>query len=252
MLPAPATVLRSRPALSSSMISNLASCASSSRCMEPPSGDHPSFCRARRAGCEARAKSGRPARESLQRPRSESEDAALTRRPNSRERKDDTMDQDDVPVGRLLTRRETLALLGFAGAAVWLGARPEGVLARMSEEPLAAANRPCVVRPGQTEGPYFVDEEMERSDVRKDPVTGSFKPGVPLSIQFNVSRVVGGQCRPLPNARVDLWQCDAGGLYTDVRDFNGDTRGQKYLRGHQVTGESGAANFTPIYPDWYP
>jgi len=162
------------------------------------------------------------------------------------------MDQDDVPVGRLLTRRETLALLGFAGAAVWLGARPEGVLARMSEEPLAAANRPCVVRPGQTEGPYFVDEEMERSDVRKDPVTGSFKPGVPLSIQFNVSRVVGGQCRPLPNARVDLWQCDAGGLYSDVRDFNGDTRGQKYLRGHQVTGESGAANFTTIYPGWYP
>ena len=163
------------------------------------------------------------------------------------------MDQDDVPVGRLLTRRETLALLGWAGAAVWLGSRPGDALARLDASPLALATaRPCVVRPEQTEGPYFVDEELERSDLRKDPASGVAKPGTPLAIQFNVSRVVNGQCRPLPNARVDLWHCDAQGLYSDVRDFNGDTRGQKFLRGHQVTGESGTAKFTTVYPGWYP
>ena len=163
------------------------------------------------------------------------------------------MDEDDVPAGRLLTRRETLTLLGWAGAAVWLGACPRDARALLDASPLTLATaRPCVVRPEQTEGPYFVDEELERGDIRKDPASGVLKPGTPLTIQFNVSRVVNGQCRPLPNARVDVWHCDAAGLYSDVRDFNGDTRGQKYLRGHQVTGESGAATFTTIYPGWYP
>ena len=63
-----------------------------------------------------------------------------------------------------------------------------------------------------------------------------------------------GPCAPLPGAHVDLWQCDALGIYSDVKDFNGlfDTRGKKFLRGYQVTGSNGRVRFTTIYPGAYP
>lgn len=46
----------------------------------------------------------------------------------------------------------------------------------------ATALPACVVRPELTEGPYFVDEMLNRSDVRSDPSDGSVRPGVPLAV----------------------------------------------------------------------
>jgi protocatechuate 3,4-dioxygenase beta subunit len=111
---------------------------------------------------------------------------------------------------------------------------------------------PCVVHPEQTEGPYFVDEMLQRADIRTDPSNGLSKPGVPLRITFNVSRTTGnGSCVPLPGALVDVWQCDAKGVYSGVKDPSFDTVGQQFLRGYQVTDERGSATFTTIYPGWY-
>jgi protocatechuate 3,4-dioxygenase beta subunit len=50
---------------------------------------------------------------------------------------------------------------------------------------------------------------------------------------------------------VDVWHCDADGVYSDVQDPGFNTRGKKYLRGYQVTDASGRAKFTTIYPGWY-
>jgi protocatechuate 3,4-dioxygenase beta subunit len=61
-----------------------------------------------------------------------------------------------------------------------------------------------------------------------------------------------GRCGPLAGAQVDLWQCDALGVYSDVKDRSFDTVGQKFLRGHQITSADGAAQFVTIYPGWYP
>jgi protocatechuate 3,4-dioxygenase beta subunit len=60
-----------------------------------------------------------------------------------------------------------------------------------------------------------------------------------------------GLCRPLTSAIVDVWHCDAGGIYSDVRDSRFDTRGKKFLRGYQVTDAKGIAQFDTIYPGWY-
>nr|WP_246589927.1 intradiol ring-cleavage dioxygenase [Marinobacterium ramblicola] len=112
----------------------------------------------------------------------------------------------------------------------------------------------CVVRPQQTEGPYFRDERLDRSDIRSDPSDGAIKPGVPLRLEFHVSLIEDSACTPLDGAVVDLWQCDAQGVYSDVRDINGrfDTRGQRFLRGYQSTDADGIARFLTIYPGWYP
>jgi protocatechuate 3,4-dioxygenase beta subunit len=164
-----------------------------------------------------------------------------------------------IPLARAYSRREMLEWMGSAAALALLGwgwdrSLSEDQLSGLNLQSIAdAAITPaCVVRPEQTEGPYFVDERLNRSDIRSDPSDDSIRQGVPLRLKFQVSRVNGGSCAPLSGARVDVWQCDAVGVYSDVRDANADTRGKKFLRGYQVTNTSGATEFVTIYPGWYP
>lgn len=154
------------------------------------------------------------------------------------------MDIDDNPRGSILTRREAVALLGAAGYAALSGYRLAPT-ARSTPRP------PCVVRPEQTEGPYFVDEKLQRSDLRTDPTDGSVKPGVPIDLTILVSRMDTARCQPLAGVQVDVWHCDHTGVYSDVQDPRFNTVGKKFLRGYQMTDEQGRAQFTTIYPGWY-
>lgn len=156
------------------------------------------------------------------------------------------MHNDDDPIGQVLSRREALILLGSTGLALAAGHR----LAAQRPSPGGAATV-CVARPEQTEGPYFVDERIHRSDIRTDPTNGARSPGAPLELTFKVSRVVNGACIAFAGAYVDVWQCDHAGVYSDVRDPQFNTEGRKFLRGYQVTDKNGLARFTTIYPGWY-
>ena len=108
-----------------------------------------------------------------------------------------------------------------------------------------------MVRPEVIEGPYYVDEDLNRSDIRSDPSTGAVKDGALLTLTFNVSQVSGSGCTPLEGAKVEIWHCDAAGVYSDVSDPGFNTKGQKFLRGFQTTGANGQATFVTIYPGWY-
>jgi len=161
------------------------------------------------------------------------------------------MDADDIPVGRLLSRREMLELLGVAGAISLTGMNPRPAWASPP-----AGFPACVVRPELIEGPYFVDKMANRADLRTEPGVNGLAPGARLDLTFNVSSVVGTNgtsCAPLAGAVVDLWACDAQGVYSGVNDrivgFN--TVGKTVLRGYQLTDAAGAARFTTIYPGWY-
>ncbi len=157
------------------------------------------------------------------------------------------MTHEDKPAGHLLSRREVIAYLGATGA-VWLAG---GSL--FPGWAIAGTPGPsCVVRPEQTEGPYFVDERLNRSDIRADPTDGRVSPGTPLALTLLVSRLNAEDCQPLPDAQVDLWHCDAQGVYSDVQDPGFDTIGKKFLRGYQVTDAHGEARFVTVYPGWYP
>ena len=109
----------------------------------------------------------------------------------------------------------------------------------------------CVVRPNQTEGPYFIDEGLNRSDIRSDPTTGLVTPGTPLALTLQIFRLDSGDCRPMAGAQVDIWHCDALGVYSDVWDAGFNTVGQKFLRGYQFSDARGEAKFMTIYPGWY-
>jgi protocatechuate 3,4-dioxygenase beta subunit len=203
------------------------------------------------------------------------------------------MDNDDRQVGRVLSRREVLRLIGSAAGATLLaacapgqtsietptsGATPvvEGstaipTLNAESSTPVVQAALPttaataepqmtstavvdaaavpvCVVRPEMTAGPYFVDEQLNRSDIRSEPSDNQVKAGVPLVLTFNVAQVANSACTPLSGAQVDIWHCDAEGVYSGV----GDNTTTQFLRGWQQTGADGTARFTTIYPGWYP
>jgi protocatechuate 3,4-dioxygenase beta subunit len=169
------------------------------------------------------------------------------------------MENDDSQRGVILSRRDALKILGVAGASLLAGCTPG--LSGTQPAPLAtvqpasatpAGSLPaCIVRPELTEGPYYVDEELNRSDIRSDPTTGVIRPGLPLSLAFVVSQVANGTCSPLAGAKVDVWHCDAAGVYSDVSDPGFDTKGQKFLRGYQLTDANGRAEFLTIYPGWY-
>jgi protocatechuate 3,4-dioxygenase beta subunit len=193
---------------------------------------------------------------------------------------------DDAPVGRVLSRREVLALFSFAGSALLVGCAPANTPAAaatatttplpaeaatavaLATDPAAqaaaadevatveainAATLPeCVVRPEMTEGPYFVDQQLNRADIRVDPSNGSIKAGAPLALAFVLSQISNNACTPLSGAMIDVWHCDAAGIYSGVSDRSFDTTGEKWLRGYLQTDANGRAEFTTIYPGWYP
>jgi len=156
------------------------------------------------------------------------------------------MTHKDETVGRLLSRREILTLLSATGVVLLM---VDSLIPRRAVAAMQGAS--CVVRPEQTEGPYFVDERLNRFDIRSDPTDGRVGPGTPLALTLAISRLGAGDCQPLPGAQVDIWHCDALGVYSDVKDPGFNTIGQKFFRGYQITDARGEAKFLTIYPGWY-
>ncbi|AFZ60758.1 intradiol ring-cleavage dioxygenase [Anabaena cylindrica FACHB-243] len=158
-------------------------------------------------------------------------------------------------LGRILTRREVLALFRATGTAILVvGCTPKKSFSTQAQSNVAiqtSSTPACVVSPEQTEGPYFIDEKLKRSDIRSDPADGSVKEGVPLQLTLHLSFLESNACIPLVGAIVDVWHCDALGVYSDVTDRNFNTVGKKFLRGYQLTDAKGNVQFTTIYPGWY-
>ncbi len=146
-----------------------------------------------------------------------------------------------------MTRREALTLLGATGAAM-LG--PISRVYSVSNAAPATKAPLCVLTPKQTEGPYFIDERLKRSDIRVEPSDGGIRAGLPLTLSLRVSAIQTGRCAPFAGAVVDVWHCDATGVYSDTNDAGG--AGKKFLRGYQISDQDGQVRFTTIYPGWYP
>src|SRR5262249_7014575 len=82
--------------------------------------------------------------------------------------------------------------------------------------------------PQQTEGPFYLDLDLVRSDITEG------KPGTKMSLEIKVQS---SDCTPLEGVAVDVWHCDADGIYSGFPNQLGglDTTGLKFLRGTQIT-----------------
>jgi protocatechuate 3,4-dioxygenase beta subunit len=143
---------------------------------------------------------------------------------------------------------------------------------------LFAGARTCTLTASTTQGPYYFDADKIRSDIRED------KQGTKLRLALQVQD--SETCKPIPHAVVEIWHCDAGGLYSGAEAASGGGGGprptgepptgtpptgspppgggpgggdadlvptddKRYLRGAQVTNQRGIVEFTTIWPGWY-
>ena len=79
---------------------------------------------------------------------------------------------------------------------------------------------------------------------RQDITEG--RSGLPLTLALTIVNVNSG-CTTVANATVEVWQCDAAGVYSEY----GSGAGQTFLRGLQKSDASGVVTFRTIYPGWY-
>lgn len=140
-----------------------------------------------------------------------------------------------------VSRRTLLSATGAGGLAATVGAP-----IALSRGAAAASPRVCFVMPDVVDGPYYESRAIVRADIAEG------RPGIPLEMRVSV---VDAACRPIADARVDCWQADAQGIYSNYPDQGDDydiaTRGETFLRGTQFTGADGTVVFRTIYPGWY-
>ncbi|MDA9508535.1 intradiol ring-cleavage dioxygenase [Bradyrhizobium sp. CCBAU 11386] len=138
------------------------------------------------------------------------------------------------------TRRGFLGFVSVSAAGLLPG--------RVEASPAATDGEPaCILTPQAEEGPFYSDPKLVRSDIAEG------KPGVPLSLKLRV--IEAGPCTAIKGARVDIWHCDAKGLYSAFPGqgdaHNNDATSKTFLRGTQITDEAGWVVFNTIYPGWY-
>lgn len=150
------------------------------------------------------------------------------------------MEEVNEGIQRLRTRRQSLRTLGFLGAGLLMPALP--------------ARAACILAPSMTEGPYWVDEKLNRTDITTGTTRNSVLGAVPLQLKIKLFDDNGLQCSNIPagNVMVDIWHCDAAGEYSDTSGAGqSNTVGQDFLRGYQISGADGYVTFKTIYPGWY-
>ncbi len=163
------------------------------------------------------------------------------------------MDNDDAIVGTILTRRDALKAVAKAGFGLAVFSGASGIC-KGSPGVDAPQKVHLVASPVLTEGPFFVDEKLNRSDLVSGTTRHSVKNGIPLQISFTVYKISGEDHSPMKGVHVDVWHADAIGVYSDENNpMNHETTSrQTWLRGYQVTDDTGSAAFKTIFPGWYP
>ena len=150
-----------------------------------------------------------------------------------------------------LTRRGALATLGSLGVMSWVGSKTGLLQPARAASGAKVVDGTCTLTPELTIGPYFVDEGLNRSDVRTG--AGSDTPFIAdallLHLTIQATNALTAGCPALARVQIDIWHCHAGGLYSD--EAQNGTTGQTWLRGYQITDANGNASFTTIYPGWY-
>lgn len=144
-----------------------------------------------------------------------------------------------IPSSPTLDRRRLLtsALLGT------------GMVALSAETGAALAEPPRSIGPMTAqaeEGPYYLPLNLTRADITEG------LSGIPVDIRFTVVDETG---LPYTGALIDVWHCDAQGVYSGFEQPAGqavtDMKGRTFLRGVQRVNADGSALFHSIYPGWY-
>src|SRR3954464_9786210 len=120
------------------------------------------------------------------------------------------------------TRSQSLRKLFGAAALVGSGAAWKLAESENGSAAVAQGLVQCVLTPELTEGPFYVSGEKLRQNITEG------KPGTPLTLQLKVLNA--RTCKAIEKATVDIWHCDAAGVYSGAVAGNAGTN---FLRGLQ-------------------
>lgn len=119
-------------------------------------------------------------------------------------------------------------------------------------------NTTCALAPDTIWGPYGVDGEMVRHDLRES------QEGI--DFYFDIGVIDIETCEPLSGVALTIWNCNATGSYSSftgvdpdtvelldgwTKREDGSTDDETFLRGVQVTNDDGMAEFLTIFPGYY-
>jgi protocatechuate 3,4-dioxygenase beta subunit len=143
---------------------------------------------------------------------------------------------------------------GGAAAPMSTGGAAAPMTGAMAPAAVDISSLACVVTPDLTEGPFFYDDQLERSDLLEGETEKTVTSGKVVDLVMGIYKVSGGECAPIAGAKVDIWQADTQGVYSAVpggaiQAMN--TSDKKFLRGWQTSGEDGLVRFKTIYPGFY-
>ncbi|MDF2271472.1 intradiol ring-cleavage dioxygenase [Streptomyces coacervatus] len=177
---------------------------------------------------------------------------------------------------RELARRTVLAAGGVAVTAVGVG----GAFAASAQA--SDQEDACYTLTSElVEGPYYIDADKIRQDITED------QQGIPLHLRLKV--IDAETCRPVRNAAVDIWHCNASGVYSGYEAMGSGGGGpaptgappsgtptdtptgtptggpppggggghqdptddKRYLRGTWRTDRHGYVTFRTVFPGWY-
>jgi protocatechuate 3,4-dioxygenase beta subunit len=172
----------------------------------------------------------------------------------------------------LTTRRKflfgALGILGIGGVTAWLekNAILRWMVLRTRNDGIKLTAAPnlmegiCLLTSSQLEGPFFIASPIRR-DIKED------RKGKDFTLKMQLVRMP--ECLPVTGAVVEIWHCDAEGNYSGypgdlAHNLWGTLRflglsGEhiepvnetRFLRGAQVSDDSGQVEFNTIFPGWY-
>jgi protocatechuate 3,4-dioxygenase beta subunit len=164
-------------------------------------------------------------------------------------------------VDTLLGRRRMLRAFGLGAVALGVAACGTGTGTGTGTGSTtgtgAGASAPKEI-PDETAGPYpgdgsngpnvLTDSGIVRGDIRASFGTASgTAEGVPMTLELALTDLAGGN-RPFAGVAVYVWHCDRAGNYSLYSEA---ARNQNYLRGVQLTDNTGTVRFTSIFPACY-
>jgi protocatechuate 3,4-dioxygenase beta subunit len=108
--------------------------------------------------------------------------------------------------------------------------------------------------PAQTEGPFYPNKLPLDTDNDLLVINDGITPGVG-EITHLTGKVLDAKGNPLKNTLVEIWQCDANGVYLHTADSDGkkDKQDKNFQGfGRFLTGSTGEYYFRTIKPVPYP
>ena len=170
-------------------------------------------------------------------------------------------------IGTLVGRRGVLSLIGAgsvlgltacAGASDSSSRASSSTSTSTSASSSASTDSSLTEIPDETAGPYPGDgsngpDVLEESGIVRQDIRSSFgastttAEGVPMTLTLKIKDLAEGGSA-FAGVAVYVWHCDRDGNYSM---YSQGVEDENYLRGVQVSDESGTVSFTSIFPACY-